>query len=118
MYDCVYCNYNFETLHDSFVLANPLGLGSFVRVMVGSKGYFYGIGMFDFPGGQIVAFCFTFTVGVGGFFLFRFLRAPSPVLLGSMVATGALNAAGFYPSFNLIVVSFFGNVLAGVMIGQ
>ena len=74
--------------------------------------------MFDFPGGQIVAFCFTFAVGVGGFFLFRFLRAPSPALLGSMVATGALNAAGFYPSFNLIVVSFFGNVLAGVMIGQ
>ena len=74
--------------------------------------------MFDFPGGQIAAFCFTFAVGLGGFFLFRLLRVPSPALLGSMVATGALNATGFYPSFNLQLVSFFGNVLVGIMIGQ
>ena len=37
MYDCEHSNYNFETLHDSFVLANALGLGGFVRVPVGSK---------------------------------------------------------------------------------
>ena len=39
MYDCEHSNYNFETLHDSFVLANALGLGGFVRVPVGSKEY-------------------------------------------------------------------------------
>jgi len=74
--------------------------------------------MFGFPGGQIAAFCVTFAVGVAGYFLFRFLRFPSPAILGSMVATGILNAAGFYPSFNISLVSFFCNILVGVMIGQ
>jgi len=39
MYDCEHSNYNFETLHDSFILANALGFGGFVRVPVGSKEY-------------------------------------------------------------------------------
>ena len=39
MYDCEHSNYNFETLHDAFILANALGLGGFVRVPVGSKEY-------------------------------------------------------------------------------
>ena len=74
--------------------------------------------MFDFPGGQFVAFCAMFAVGTLGFFLFKFLRVPVPALLGSMVATGALSAAGFYPAFNTRPVSFLCNVMVGIMIGQ
>ena len=39
MYDCEHSSYSFETLHDSFILANALGLGGFVRVPFGSKEY-------------------------------------------------------------------------------
>jgi len=39
MYDCEHSNYNFETLHDAFLMTNALGLGGFVRVPYGSKDY-------------------------------------------------------------------------------
>ena len=39
MFDCEHSNYNFETLHDSFVTANALGLAGFVRVPCGTKDY-------------------------------------------------------------------------------
>ena len=74
--------------------------------------------MFDFPGGQVVAFCVTFAVGAAGFALFRFLRIPQPTLLGAMVATGALNVAGLYPLFNTRLVSFVASVVVGVMVGR
>ncbi|MDR2529118.1 MAG: AbrB family transcriptional regulator [Synergistaceae bacterium] len=74
--------------------------------------------MFDFSGGQAAAFCLTFAVGAGGYFLFRLLRIPNPALLGSMAATGAMNAMGLYPSFNTRLVAFVSNVAIGVMIGQ
>lgn len=60
----------------------------------------------------------TFAVGVLGFFLFRLLHIPNPALLGSMVATGALNIAGFYPSFSSGTVSFVANAAIGLMLGR
>ena len=37
--DCEHSNYNFETLHDMFLMADAIGLGGFVRVPQGSKDY-------------------------------------------------------------------------------
>ena len=65
-----------------------------------------------------LAFCLTFAVGTGGFFLFRLCRIPNPAMLGSMVATGALNIFGLYPEFSTWFVSFAANVLIGIMIGR
>ena len=39
MYDCEHSSFDFETLHDAFMLANALGVGGFVRVPVGTKDY-------------------------------------------------------------------------------
>jgi len=74
--------------------------------------------MFDFPGGQVTAFCITFAVGVAGYFIFKLLRLPNPAMLGAMTATGALNIAGLYPSFDTRLVSFAASVTIGVMIGR
>ena len=74
--------------------------------------------MFDFPGGQVLAFLASFMVGAAGYFVFRFLRIPSPALLGAMTTTGILNAAGFYPHFDTRLVSFAANVLIGISIGR
>ncbi|MDR1977871.1 MAG: AbrB family transcriptional regulator [Synergistaceae bacterium] len=63
-------------------------------------------------------FCFTFGVGSLGYFVFRFFRVPSPALLGSMIATGALNMAGFYPLFDTRGVSFVANMMVGIMLGR
>ena len=37
MYDCEHAMLDIETLHDTFLLANALGLGAFVRVPAGTK---------------------------------------------------------------------------------
>lgn len=37
MYDCEHGNYNMETLHDAFILANALGLAGLVRVPAGTR---------------------------------------------------------------------------------
>ena len=39
MYDCEHSSFNFETLHDVFMMANAVGIGGFVRVPVGTKDY-------------------------------------------------------------------------------
>ena len=39
MFDCEHSNYNFETLHDTFITANALGVGGFLRVPQGTKDY-------------------------------------------------------------------------------
>lgn len=39
MFDCEHGNYNFETLHDLFVMGNAIGLAGFVRVPCGTKEY-------------------------------------------------------------------------------
>jgi len=77
-----------------------------------------GVGMFDFPGGQVAAFCITFAVGVAGYFIFKLFRVPSPAMLGAMAATGALSIAGLYPFFDTRPVSFIASVTIGVMIGR
>ena len=74
--------------------------------------------MFDFPGGQAAAFCVTFAVGAVGYFLFKFLRIPNPAMLGSLTITGALSAAGIFPSFDTYPVSFVAGVTIGIMLGQ
>ncbi|MCL2617288.1 MAG: aldolase/citrate lyase family protein [Defluviitaleaceae bacterium] len=38
-YDCEHSNYNFETLHDAFILANAVGIAGIVRVPCGSRDY-------------------------------------------------------------------------------
>lgn len=65
---------------------------------------------------QFVGFCLTFAVGSAGFFLLRWLRAPNPALLGSMIATGALDVFGYYPQFSTWLVSFVSNAVIGAMI--
>lgn len=67
---------------------------------------------------QFLGFCLTFAVGAAGFFVFKRCRIPNPAMLGSMVATGALNIFGFYPDFSTVLVSFVANVLIGIMIGR
>jgi membrane AbrB-like protein len=74
--------------------------------------------VFGSSGGQVGAFCVVFVIGTAGYFIFRFLRIPNPALLGSMAATGALNATGLYPSFNTRTVSFVANIMIGIMIGR
>ncbi len=37
MFDCEHSNYSFETLHDSYVLANSIGLGGFLRASTFGK---------------------------------------------------------------------------------
>ena len=39
MYDCEHSNYDFETLHDAFVVANALGFSGLARVPCGTKDY-------------------------------------------------------------------------------
>ena len=39
MFDCEHSSFDFETLHDAFIMANALGVGGFVRVPVGTKDY-------------------------------------------------------------------------------
>jgi len=74
--------------------------------------------MFDFPGGQVAAFSVTFAIGTVGFFIFRFLRIPSPAMLGPMTVTGALSAAGLFPFFNTRIIELTVSIMAGIMIGR
>jgi membrane AbrB-like protein len=74
--------------------------------------------MFEFSGGQFISFCVVFAAGTVGYRLFRFLRVPSPALLGSMAVTGALNAAGYCPAFPVWAVSFIANAMIGLMLGR
>ena len=39
MYDCEHSSFDFETLHDAFIMANALGVAGFVRVPIGTKDY-------------------------------------------------------------------------------
>ena len=50
--------------------------------------------------------------------MLRLLKFPSPALLGAMLATSALNIAGYYPEFNIPLVSFLSNVMIGAMLGR
>jgi membrane AbrB-like protein len=67
---------------------------------------------------EFFAFCVVYVLGSAGFAVFRFLRIPNPALLGSMVATGALNIAGFYPRLSTQWISFAANAMIGTMIGR
>ncbi len=67
---------------------------------------------------SFLGFCLTFAVGSAGFFLAARCKVPNPALLGSMFATGALNLAGYYPSFPAWFVSLAANLLIGMMIGR
>jgi membrane AbrB-like protein len=66
----------------------------------------------------MVNFCVAFIIGAAGFSLFKFFRLPNPALLGSLVVTGALSAAGYFPRFTAWPVSFAANTAIGVMIGH
>ena len=39
MFDCEHASYDMETLHDTFLMANALGVGGFVRVPAGEKAW-------------------------------------------------------------------------------
>lgn len=67
---------------------------------------------------QLWGFFLTFAVGSAGFFLFRLCRVPTPALLGSMIATGALSLLGLYPRFPVWAVSFVASAMIGVMVGK
>lgn len=67
---------------------------------------------------QALGFLLTIAVGTAGFFVFKFCRVPNPALLGSMVATGALNLLGQYPVFPVWALSFAANAMIGVMVGK
>jgi uncharacterized membrane protein AbrB (regulator of aidB expression) len=61
-------------------------------------------------GGQAVsdffAFCLIYALESVGFAVFRFLKISNPALLGAMLASGALNTAGYYPRLSMRLVSF------------
>ena len=67
---------------------------------------------------QILCFLFVFFVGFLGFLLFRRLKIPTSGLLGSIFATGILNAAGYYPEFEIGTFSFLAKAATGVMLGR
>ena len=67
---------------------------------------------------QLFNFFFVFFIGFLGFLLFSRLRVPVAGFLGSFFATGILNIAGYYPYFNVKIVSFLAQAATGVMIGR
>ena len=68
--------------------------------------------------GKILAFSFTFMIGICGYYIFKFLKIPNPSLLGAIFATGILNITGYYPEFHVWLVSFAANVVIGMMLGR
>ena len=67
---------------------------------------------------QLHGFFFVFFVGFLGYLLFSHLKIPNPALLGSIIATGVLNAAGFYPKFEIGKISFLARTMLGIMLGK
>ena len=63
-------------------------------------------------------FLFVFFIGFLGFLLFRRLKVPIPSFLGSFVATGALNLAGYFPEFDIRVFSFLARASTGAFLGK
>ena len=59
---------------------------------------------------HIRGFLFTSFVGFLGFLLFRRLKIPTPALLGSIIATGTLNALGYFPVFEIRVFAFLSQI--------
>ena len=70
------------------------------------------------PLNQILGLVFVFAVGFAGFLVFRRLKTPSPGLLGSIFATGLLNAAGYYPALDTGTLSFLAKTATGTMLGR
>ena len=67
---------------------------------------------------EVLGFALVFLTGLLGFLLARRLKVPCPGLIGSIFATGILNAGGYYPALSLQPVSFLAKAATGVMMGR
>ena len=67
---------------------------------------------------NIYRFFFVFFVGFLGFLISRRLKIPTPAIIGSIFATGILNAAGYYPEIKMEKFSLLVKIATGVMLGK